>query len=64
MGDDLFEDHPGILDDDPALDVILLEEMDKKDRKAHKQNGGCAGVLLLLLMPAGLAAYLTCHFLN
>jgi len=63
MRDDLSEEHPGILDDDPALDIILLEEMDKEDRKPPGQNGCCLGTLILLLMPACPLTYLFLHFL-
>jgi hypothetical protein len=58
MSDDLSEEHPGIIDDDPALDVILLDEMEKETRKTPQQNGGCTGMLLLFLLPAGLIVYL------
>ena len=55
MSDDLFgEKHPGILDDDPALDIILLEEMEKDERESPlKKGGGCLGLILLSLLPAG-----------
>ena len=49
MSDDFFEDD-GLLDDDPALDFILYEEMEK-DQKEPKGNGGCLGVLVLFLLP-------------
>ncbi len=49
MSDDFFEDN-GLLDDDPALDYILYEEMEK-DQKSSKGNGGCLGVLALLFLP-------------
>lgn len=54
----------GILDDDPALDLILLEEMEKEVRNGPpRQKGGCAGIILLFLVPAGLAIWLVHHFL-
>lgn len=42
MPDD-FEDNRGLIDDDPALDYILYEEMNKEDGK-----GGCFGMILFL----------------
>lgn len=55
MSDDFFEEkHPGILDDDPALDIILLEEMEKDERRSPpKQGGGCLGLIILCLLPVG-----------
>ena len=55
MNDDFFEEkHPGILDDDPALDIILLEEMEKDERQSpRKQGSGCLGLILLCLLPVG-----------
>lgn len=57
MSDDFFEEKQhGILDDDPALDFILYDEMVKNERKPpQKQAGGCLGLILLFLLPAGVA---------
>ncbi|MCK9263298.1 MAG: hypothetical protein RBR09_13480 [Desulfobulbaceae bacterium] len=60
---DTDKPYPGILDDDPALDIILLNEMEKEHRRPSRQNSGCAGVLLLFLVPAALLIYLVRHFL-
>jgi len=49
MSDDFYEDN-GLLDDDPVLDYILYEEMEK-DQKEPKGNGGCLGVFALFLLP-------------
>jgi hypothetical protein len=56
MSDDFFgEKHPGVLDDDPALDIILLEEMEKEERRTPpKQGGGCLSLILLCQLPAGI----------
>jgi len=40
-----------IVDDDPALDFILYEEMTKNDRKQKGGRGGCFGIVVLLLLP-------------
>lgn len=55
--------YPGILDDDPVLDIILLNEMEKEQRRPSRQNSGCAGVLLVFLVPAALLIWLVRHFL-
>ena len=49
------EDH-GLLDDDPALDYILYEEMEK-EKKGPQNNGGCLGVFVLLLLPFSTVAF-------
>ena len=50
------EDYDGIIDDDPAMDLALLDEIEKEERQGGKGsgNGGCLGVLLLLAVPAAL----------
>jgi len=55
--------YQGILDDDPALDIILLNEMEKEHRRPSGQKSGCAGVLLVFLVPTALLIYLVRHFL-
>lgn len=42
----------GLLDDDPALDCILYEEMQKKEG-GERGRCGCLGLLILPLLPAG-----------
>ncbi|MBM9535943.1 hypothetical protein [Desulfobulbus alkaliphilus] len=49
MRDDDEEFH-GLLDDDPALDCILFEEMRKEEGKAGGKTG-CLGGLLILVSP-------------
>ena len=51
------EEYNGLLDDDPALDCILLEEMRKED-VTQKKRGGCLGILLIFLFPV---FYLAIH---
>lgn len=41
----------GLLDDDPALDCILFEEMSKEQRQP-RNSSGCLGVVIILLLPA------------
>ena len=40
-----------IVDDDPALDYILYEEMSKNDQKQEGGRRGCLGFFLLVLLP-------------
>ena len=49
MPDD-FQDNHGLLDDDPALDCILYEEMNKEGGRP-RGKGGCLGLLLILFLP-------------
>jgi hypothetical protein len=49
MSDD-FEDNQGLLDEDPALDCILYEEMNKEDGRPSGK-GGCLGLLIILFLP-------------
>ena len=43
----------GLLDDDPALDCILYEEMNKDDvQPSGKGKSGCLGLMLILFLPA------------
>ena len=52
-GFDDYDDYDGIIvDDDPALDCILYEEMTKED-KNRQNGGGCLGVVILLAPLAG-----------
>ncbi len=47
MEDD-FDDYDGLMDDDPALDYILYEDM---ERKGEQKGGGCLGVVAILILP-------------
>lgn len=52
MTQDHDDDDRGlIVDDDPALDFILYEEMTKNDRKQKGGQGGCLGIVVLFLLP-------------
>ncbi len=42
------DDFDGLLDDDPALDYILYEDMEKK---GGQKGGGCLGVVAILILP-------------
>jgi len=47
-----------IVDDDPALDFILYEEMTRNDQKQKGGRGGCFGVVVLFLLPvAGMTLF-------
>jgi len=47
MEDD-FEEMGNLMDDDPALDYILYEEM---EQKRGEKGGGCLGVMTVLILP-------------
>jgi len=51
------DEYKGLLDDDPALDCILFEEM-RKEESRQKGRGGCLGMLIIILIPA---CYLVIH---
>ncbi len=46
---DHHDDHDGLIDDDPALDCLLFEEMRRDNNQ--RSRGGCLGLLLTLLIP-------------
>jgi len=52
------DEYNGLLDDDPALDCILFEEMRKEDAQ-RRERGGCLGILIIFLIPV---CYLAIHF--
>ena len=56
MEDD-FENMDNLMDDDPALDYILYEDMDRGNRDG-KGGNGCLGVIVLLILP--LSTIVTC----
>jgi hypothetical protein len=48
------KDNQGLLDDDPALDFILYEEMVKDEQQRRGKNlGGCLSLILLMVVPLG-----------
>ena len=52
MEDDLDDSRDGILDDDPALDCILYQELNKEGRPPRPSGkNGCFGTVLLVLLP-------------
>ena len=53
------QEHHGLLDDDPALDYILYDEMQKDERGGgnRPKGGGCLGLLFLFTVPAGALVY-------
>lgn len=66
MSDDFSEekDRGSLIDEDPALDFILYEEMVKDERQPpRRQRSGCLGLILLFLLPAG-ALYLFLRILS
>ena len=44
------QDNPGLIDNDPALDYILYEEMNK-DNGQPNGKAGCLGLLLIITVP-------------
>ena len=53
MEDD-FEEMKNLMDDDPALDYILYEDM---ERKGGQKGGGCLGVIAILILPFASSVY-------
>ena len=53
MEDD-FEEMVNLMDDDPALDHILYEDM---EQKGGQKGGGCLGVVAILLLPLAAGCY-------
>jgi hypothetical protein len=54
MDEDFFDDineSGGLIDDDPALDYILYEEMKNEEAKQPQNAKGCLGVFVLFLLP-------------
>ncbi len=49
MEDD-FEEMDNLMDDDPALDYILYEDM-KRDQSKRKEGKGCLANVVILLLP-------------
>jgi hypothetical protein len=45
------DEYNGLIDDDPALDCILFEEM-RKDEISPTGRGGCLGMLIICFIPA------------
>ena len=48
-----MEDFDGIIDDDPVLDIIMIEEMEKEGKREPQQprnHEGCLGVITLILI--------------
>ena len=58
MNDD-FDEHNGLLDDDPALDFVLYQEMEKENRQPGSKSGCLAGVLLFILPIGNFLYFLT-----
>ena len=52
MSDDL-QDHEDLLDDDPALDYLLYEEMEKESNQ-QVGKGGCLAGFVVLILPVSL----------
>ncbi len=46
--DDDFNEYDGLMDDDPALDYILYEDM---EQKGGQKGNGCLGVVAILILP-------------
>ncbi len=53
--DDDFCDHDNIMDDEPALDTILYEDM---NNNTPQEGGGCLSVIVIFLLPFSTMALL------
>ena len=49
MEDD-FDEYDGLLDDDPVVDYILYEDMEREQNKG-KEGKGCLANVVILLLP-------------
>jgi len=52
--EDEFDEMGNLMDDDPALDYILYEEM---AQKGGQNGGGCLGGVVILILPFILSVY-------
>jgi len=52
MSDD-FDENDGLLDEDPTLDFILYQEMEKENKQPGSKSGCLGGVLLFIIFPIG-----------
>jgi hypothetical protein len=57
MSDERLDEHNELLDDDPVLDYMLYQEMEKENR-LPRENGGCLTFLLLTALPLALYSFL------
>ncbi len=54
MGDDLEDgQYKGLIDNDPALDCLLYQEMSKESKRPSSSNNnkGCLGSVALIFLP-------------
>jgi len=51
------ENSDNIFDDDPALDFIIYEELEKQNQGQKSGNGGCLGGIVLMLLPVACAVF-------
>jgi hypothetical protein len=51
------ENSDNIFDDDPALDFIIYEELEKQNQGQKSGNGGCLGGVVLMLLPVACAVF-------
>ncbi len=51
------ENSDNIFDDDPALDFILYEELEKQNQEQKSGKGGCLGAIVLMLLPMSCALF-------
>jgi hypothetical protein len=45
------EENDNIFDKDDALDFIIYKDLGWQDRGNEGRNGGCLGIIVLLLLP-------------
>lgn len=48
--DEDFNEHNGLIDDDPVLDYLLYKDMEQ-DQKNSQRNGGCLCAFAYFLVP-------------
>lgn len=57
------DENKGLLDDDPSLDFILYQEMERENNQSVKKSG-CLGVALIFMLPIGGALVPSQHLPN
>jgi hypothetical protein len=54
--DEDFNEHNGLIDEDPALDYLIYKDMEQ-DQKNSRRNGGCLGAFAFFLVPCATSIF-------
>ena len=52
------DENGNIFDKDDALDFMIYDDCEKQGHQRKKGRSGCLGLLILMLIPGGLLAFL------